>query len=56
MEWPRRVQGALRSIPGVRCAHVDLDAALATVYCTPGCDRAALIDALELRGYAGTVR
>jgi len=49
------VQDALRSIPGVHCAHVDFDAATATVYCTPECDRQALIDAVELRGYGCAV-
>jgi len=56
MEWPARVQGALRSIPGVSCAHVDFDARTATAYCREGCDREALLAALRLRGYDGTVK
>ncbi len=55
MEWPQRVQGALRSVPGVDCAHVDFQTRLATVYCESDCDREALIAALQKQGYDGTI-
>ena len=55
MEWPKRVQCALRTVRGVDCAHVDFDAHTVTVVCEPGCDRAALIEVLERRGYGATI-
>ena len=55
MEWPRRVQVALRTVPGVDCAHVDFDAHTVTVVCEPGCDHDALLEVLTRRGYGATI-
>lgn len=54
--WPERVRSALQFVPGVICAHADMPSRTATVACATSCDRAALLAALEKRGYGGMIR
>ncbi len=46
------VADALRGVPGVKRADVDLDGGAATVVVKPGTDRAALVAAVAEAGYA----
>ena len=55
MEWPKRVQFALRTVRGVDCAHVDFCNHSVTVVCEPECDREALREVLTRRGYGATI-
>ena len=53
---PPRVQAALESVPGVEQAEVDYDTRTATVHCSGGCDRAALVAALQKQGFGAAAQ
>ena len=50
------MRSALWTVPGVECAHVDKNKAMAMVECTPECDREALIAVLLEKGYGAEIR
>jgi hypothetical protein len=49
------VQVALRYVPGVACAHADFEAETATAWCVEEVAPEDLIQALELRGWGGSI-
>jgi len=53
---PPRVQAALESVPGVEQAEVDYDTRTATVHCSVGCDRGALVAALQKQGFGAAAQ
>lgn len=49
------MRSALRNVPGVECAHADMQARTATVECRTDCDRETLLAAIRRKGIDGVI-